>query len=66
MSVLGDRVRHEGLSASGLTNLLTSQRDNIATSIPGALGRLIGFGSVRPGALVGETYTPHTARRRSP
>lgn len=47
MSVLGDRVRKDGLDARGLTSLLTSQRDGILAAAPTALGSLTGLGMPR-------------------
>jgi outer membrane protein OmpA-like peptidoglycan-associated protein len=47
MSVLGDRVRKDGLDAHGLTSLLTSQREGILAAAPTALGGLTGPGMPR-------------------
>ena len=47
MSVLGDRVRKDGLDARGLTSLLTSQRDGILAAAPTALSGLTGLGMPR-------------------
>jgi len=47
MSVLGDRVRKDGLDAKGLTSLLSSQRDGILAAAPTALGGLTGLGMPR-------------------
>jgi outer membrane protein OmpA-like peptidoglycan-associated protein len=47
MSVLGDRVRREGLDAAGLGSLLGSQRDSILAAAPAALSGLLGLGTPR-------------------
>jgi outer membrane protein OmpA-like peptidoglycan-associated protein len=47
MSVLGDRVRKDGLDAKGLASLLTSQRDGILAAAPAALSGLTGPGMPR-------------------
>jgi len=47
MSVLGDRVRKDGLDAKGLTSLLSSQRDGILAAAPTALSGLTGLGMPR-------------------
>jgi len=47
MSVLGDRVRREGLDATGLGSLLTSQRDSILAAAPAAVSGLVGVGTPR-------------------
>jgi len=45
MSVLGDRIRRDGLNASGLTSLLSSERDSILKEAPTGLASLLGLGS---------------------
>ena len=47
MSVLGDRVRREGLDAAGLGSLLASQRDSILAAAPAAVSGLAGLGTPR-------------------
>jgi OmpA-OmpF porin, OOP family len=47
MSVLGDRVRKDGLDANGLASMLTSQRDGILAAAPTALSGLAGLGMPR-------------------
>jgi OOP family OmpA-OmpF porin len=47
MSVLGDRVRREGLDAAGLGSLLVSQRDSLLAAAPAALSSLLGVGTPR-------------------
>jgi outer membrane protein OmpA-like peptidoglycan-associated protein len=47
MSVLGGRVRKDGLDARGLASLLTSQRDGILAAAPTALSGLTGLGMPR-------------------
>jgi outer membrane protein OmpA-like peptidoglycan-associated protein len=47
MSVLGNRVKKDGLDANGLASLLTSQRDGILAAAPTALGSLTGLGMPR-------------------
>jgi outer membrane protein OmpA-like peptidoglycan-associated protein len=47
MSVLGDRVRREGLDAAGLGSLLASQRDSILAAAPAAVSGLVGLGTPR-------------------
>jgi OmpA-OmpF porin, OOP family len=47
MSVLGDRVRKDGLDANGLAGMLTSQRDGILAAAPTALSGLAGLGMPR-------------------
>src|SRR5262245_2850164 len=44
---LGDRVRREGLSSSGLMSWLGGQRDFIARMLPGALASIGGLGALR-------------------
>ena len=63
MAVLGDRVRREGLSASGLMNLLSSERSNILRDIPASLGRYVGLGSAPRAAAEATAY--HADRHRS-
>lgn len=46
-SVLGERMRHDGLSATGLANLLTDQRDGIVKALPGTLSSIAGLGALR-------------------
>lgn len=44
MGVLGKRIATQGSGSSGLTELLSSQRDEIATAAPAGLSRILGFG----------------------
>jgi outer membrane protein OmpA-like peptidoglycan-associated protein len=56
MSVLGDRVRRDGLNAAGLTNLLASQKESILREAPAGLAGLLGLGA--PSRMpIGDTYT---------
>jgi OmpA-OmpF porin, OOP family len=45
MSVLGDRIRRDGLNATGLASLLSSERDSILREAPASLASLLGLGS---------------------
>src|SRR5262249_50478869 len=45
MSVLGDRVRRDGLNATGLASLLGSERASIMKEAPAGLTSLVGLGS---------------------
>ena len=45
MSVLGDRIRRDGLNATGLASLLSSERDSILREAPAGLASLLGLGS---------------------
>jgi len=45
MSVLGDRIRREGLNAAGLASLLSSERDSILKDAPAGLASLLGLGN---------------------
>lgn len=47
LSVLGDRVRREGLGASGLVRLLAGDRDRIAAAAPAGLASALGIDSLR-------------------
>ena len=74
MGVLGQQQRASGLDATGLANLLTSQKDNIARALPagfskylggtGILDSLVGSpataspGSSRPGYVASSTPRP--------
>jgi len=42
MGAIGQQQGSRGLDASSITNLLTSQKDNIAAAIPSGFGRLLG------------------------
>lgn len=44
MGVLGKQVRDQRLGASGLMQLLSSQRSHIASALPAGLGSVLGFG----------------------
>lgn len=44
LAVLGDRVRKQGLDASGLASLLAGQRDSIFSAAPAGLASLLGLG----------------------
>ena len=51
LGVLGRRVRSEGLSANGLTSLLTNEADSIRNMAPAGLASLFGLGTAAaPGA----------------
>jgi OOP family OmpA-OmpF porin len=63
MSVLGDRVRRDGLNAAGLANLLTSQKDGILKEAPAGLAGLLGL-SVAQHLPFGDAYAA-PARPRS-
>ncbi len=56
MSVLGDRVRRDGLNAAGLASLLLSQRDSILEKLPAGLSGLLGLAA---------SHQPETAVRES-
>jgi len=45
MSVLGDRVRRDGLNATGVASLLSSERSSIMKEAPAGLTSLLGLGS---------------------
>jgi OmpA-OmpF porin, OOP family len=62
MGLLGDRVRRDGLGATGLQSLLSAERADIASQLPAALGRLAGFGSAA--RATAEATTHRTAERR--
>jgi outer membrane protein OmpA-like peptidoglycan-associated protein len=53
MAVLGDRMRREGLGASGLLSLLSSERGGIAKELPASLGSLVGLGSAARTTVAG-------------
>src|SRR5262245_4962778 len=55
MSVLGDRVRRDGLNATGLASLLSSERSSIMKEAPAGLTSLLGLGSA-PLAGLQDTY----------
>lgn len=61
LTILGRRVRGEGLSAGGLTSLLTSEADSIRSLAPAGLGSLFGLGTAAPG--VRRTMDDDTTRR---
>ena len=42
MGVLGQQRRTSGLDATGLANLLTSQKDNIARALPAGFSKYLG------------------------
>ena len=42
MGVLGGQQKSQGLDATGLTNLLTSQKDSIASAMPAGFANLLG------------------------
>jgi hypothetical protein len=42
MGVLGGQQKSQGLDAKGLTNLLTSQKDSIASAMPAGFAKLLG------------------------
>jgi outer membrane protein OmpA-like peptidoglycan-associated protein len=44
MSVLGDRVRRDGLNATGLASLLSSERASILKEVPAGVTSLLGLG----------------------
>ncbi|AFD08521.1 DUF937 domain-containing protein [Solitalea canadensis] len=46
MSFLGKKASDEGWGLSGLTNFLSSQKDNIVSAAPSGLGSLLGLGSL--------------------
>src|SRR5262245_61140234 len=52
MGFLGNRARTEGLNASGLSNLLVSQKDSILSALPPGVPSLLG--AARPAAPVPE------------
>ena len=47
LAVLGDRVRKDGLDASGLARLLAGERDSIVAAAPAGLSSLLGLNSLR-------------------
>jgi outer membrane protein OmpA-like peptidoglycan-associated protein len=47
LAVLGDRVRKDGLDASGLARLLAGERDSIVAAAPAGLSSLLGLSSLR-------------------
>lgn len=49
LALLGKRVRNDGLSADGLTSLLTSEADSIRSAAPAGLASLFGLGTAAPG-----------------
>jgi outer membrane protein OmpA-like peptidoglycan-associated protein len=55
MSVLGDRVRRDGLNATGLASLLSSERSSIVKEAPAGLTSLLGLGSA-PLSGLQDTY----------
>ena len=55
MSLLGDRVRRDGLNATGLASLLSSERSSIMKEAPAGLTSLLGLGSA-PLAGLQDTY----------
>ncbi|NBD12006.1 MULTISPECIES: OmpA family protein [Corallococcus] len=57
MGVLGKQVRDQRMGASGLMQLLGSQRNNIAAALPAGLGGILGFGGARH--AVAEVIEPH-------
>jgi outer membrane protein OmpA-like peptidoglycan-associated protein len=50
LAVLGDRVRHDGLDASGLTRVLAGQRASILSAVPSGLATALGLGREVAGA----------------
>jgi flagellar motor protein MotB len=44
LGVLGKRIAGQGTGSSGVSELLTSQRDEISTAAPAGLSRILGFG----------------------
>jgi hypothetical protein len=81
MGVLGQQQRASGLDATGLANLLASQKDNIARALPasfskylggtGILDSLVGSpataspGSSRPGYVASSTQRPSAGSQAS-
>jgi outer membrane protein OmpA-like peptidoglycan-associated protein len=62
LGILGRRVRDEGLSANGLTSLLTNEAGSIRNMAPAGLASLFGLGtSAAPGAR--PTVEDETSRR---
>lgn len=62
LGILGRRVRDEGLSANGLTSLLTNEAGSIRNMAPAGLASLIGLGtSAAPGDR--RTVDDETSRR---
>ncbi|HET7602990.1 MAG TPA: OmpA family protein [Gemmatimonadales bacterium] len=49
LGLLGQRVRSDGLSADGLTALLTNEADSIRSAAPAGLASLFGLGAAAPG-----------------
>jgi outer membrane protein OmpA-like peptidoglycan-associated protein len=62
MSVLGDRVRRDGLNAAGLASLLSSQKESILAAVPAGLASLLGLGSMSAPAY-GSISAPAAPRR---
>ncbi|MCY1033856.1 OmpA family protein [Corallococcus sp. BB11-1] len=58
MGVLGKQVRDQRMGASGLMQLLGSQRSNIAAVLPAGVGSILGFGGGARHA-VAEVIEPH-------
>jgi OOP family OmpA-OmpF porin len=61
MSVLSNKVRREGLNATGLASLLSSERDSIMREAPAGLASLLGLGGAARAAVRDEYVEP--ARR---
>ena len=70
MGTLGQQARASNLDASGIANLLSSQRDNISAAMPQGLGQLLGgaglLEGVGGGAVLegGQGRLPDPARGR--
>jgi len=64
MSMLGQRVKNEGLDAGGLAGLLSSQRNAILSAAPGAISSLLGLGGAAVGTARAATVgAPQAAGR---
>jgi hypothetical protein len=57
MGTIGQQQGSRGLDASSITNLLNSQKDNIAAAIPSGFGRLLG-GTGLLDSLIPNTESP--------
>src|SRR5262249_16505032 len=63
---LGDRVKRDGLSGSGLASLLSGQRDSIVQALPGSLSSIAGLGALRETASRAASATPAAGREGAP
>ena len=64
MSVLADRIRRDGLNATGLASLLSSERDRIMREAPAGLASLLGLGGTAASAGFHDEYREPARRAR--